>query len=518
MRLVGLVRKMKLSEHNIIFERLIFFICLLSLIFIFSCSDHKTAEARPNVLLLMSDNHYADHLGCYGDPVVKTPNIDRVAKQGIRFTNAFCAAPSCSPARAGLLTGQDIWRLEEGANLWGILPNKFIFYTDLLEKSGYFVGCQGKGWGPGSVEDSGREKNHGGKKYESFDQFLKANSSGSSWCFWFSSQDPHRPYKVGSGTISGMDINNVNVPAYLPDNEIVRNDICDYYYEIQNFDRQVGDILNSLKESGQYNNTLIVICSDNGWQMPRGLANLYDFGSKIPLIISWIDHITGGRTVADLVSLNDLAPSFLEIAKVDIPLDMTAKNLGKILFSKDSGRIDMDRKFIVTARERHALCRKNGLGYPARAIRTYDFLYINNYEPDRWPAGDPPLFGDVDAHMLHYPSPTKMHILLNRKDPDIKAFYDLAFKKRPAEELYNLKKDPYQLNNLASNDEYSEIKNNLAKQLNTYLVKTKDPRILGQTLKWEMGEYYQKVDFKPRPSEEAIEKLGLKREYNYYED
>ena len=176
-----------------------------------SCSTHKSEKDRPNILLLMSDNQYSDHLGCYGDPVVKTPNIDQMAGQGVRFTNAYCAAPSCSPARAGLLTGQDIWRLEEGANLWGILPNKFNFYTDLLKESGYFVGCQGKGWGPGSVEDSGREINHGGKKYESFDEFLAASPSGSPWCFWFSSENPHRPYEVGSGINSGMDIDQIMV-------------------------------------------------------------------------------------------------------------------------------------------------------------------------------------------------------------------------------------------------------------------------------------------------------------------
>ena len=130
-------------------------------------------KKRPNFLLLMSDNHSWNHLGCYGDPVVKTPHIDRIAEQGVKVNHAFCAAPSCTPARAGMLTGQDIWRLEEGANLWGILPSTFTVYTDLLEQAGYHVGSQGKGWGPGSVEDSGREFNHAGRPYKSFDEFLQ---------------------------------------------------------------------------------------------------------------------------------------------------------------------------------------------------------------------------------------------------------------------------------------------------------------------------------------------------------
>jgi len=493
----------------------IFFLLIASLGF--SCSDQAPLPGRPNILLLMSDNHYAYHLSCYGDQVVQTPNIDNIASLGVRFNNAFCAAPSCSPARAGLLTGQDIWRLEEGANLWGILPDKFTFYTDLLEESGYFVGSQGKGWGPGSVEDSGRKTNHGGKKYNSFETFLNANRSGGPWCFWYSSQDPHRPYDVGSGVASGMDLNKIKVPPFLPDNDITRGDIADYYYEIQNFDRQVGNILKMLEESGQAENTLIVICSDNGWQMPRGLANLYDFGTRIPLIIAWKDHISAGRLVNDFVNLNDLAPTFLELAELEIPVEMTAKSLNNILFSDLSGQIESERDFVVTARERHALCRQNGLGYPGRAIQTFDFLYIRNYEPDRWPAGDPPLFGDVDAHMLHYPSPTKMHILINREDPNIQPLFNLAFDKRLREELYDLRNDPYQMVNVADSDEYSGLKEILVERLEAYLIKTKDPRMLGEELKWEVGEYYEKVDFKPRPSQEAIEKLTLKEEYSYFE-
>ena len=312
-----------------------------------SCGNKD--KTKPNILMLMSDNQSWNHLGCYSDSVVKTPNIDEIAKQGVRFTHAFCAAPSCSPARAGILTGQDIWRLEEGANLWGILPGKFTLYTDLLEETGYFVGSQGKGWGPGSVKDSGREKNHAGQTYVSFKEFLSANTGNKPWCYWFSSSDPHRPYEVGSGAESGMNRDDVSVPPYLPDNMDVRGDICDYYYEIENFDKDVGNIIQELKNSGKHDNTIIVICSDNGWQMPRGLANLYDSGSRVPLIFfSWKGHIPGGRVVDDFVNLNDLAPTFLEISGQDIQDQMTAKSMTNLLFSDKKGRIENDRDFIIT--------------------------------------------------------------------------------------------------------------------------------------------------------------------------
>ncbi len=483
-----------------------------------SCRQRDKKPDRPNILLIMSDNQSWNHVGCYGDPVVKTPNIDRIAEQGVRFTQAYCAAPSCTPARAGMLTGQDIWRLEEGANLHGILPKKFPVYTDLLEEAGYFVGSWGKGWGPGNVKDSGREFNPAGRRYKSFSDFLKANTEHKPWTFWFSSHKPHRPYKVGSGVESGMDLSKVVVPKYLPDNDIVRSDMCDYYYDIEKFDDQVGEILTTLKKSGQWDNTLIVICSDNGWQMPRGLANLYDFGTRIPLIFSWSSHIPEGRVVDDFVNLNDLAPTFLEVADVQIPAGMTAKSLTSILYSEKSGRMEKDRDFIVTARERHALCRKNGLGYPGRAIRTYDFLYIRNYHPERWPAGDPPLYGDVDAHMLQYPCPTKLFILANKDQPAIKPFFELGFAKRPGEELYDLRNDPDQSKNVAGQKDYQVFKKELSDRMNAYLRKTEDPRVTGGRIIWDSTKYYATGDFKPHPDEEAIELLHLKKEYNYFPD
>lgn len=481
-------------------------------------SDGSSAgHARPNILICMSDNHYAEHLGCYGDSVVKTPNIDRIANRAVRFTNAYCAAPSCTPARAGFVTGQDIWRLQEGANLHGILPKKFPVYTDLLSQSDYFVGYEGKGWGPGNVPDSGRKLNPAGKKFKSFEQFLNANTDDKPWSYWLCTSDPHRPYEQGSGVASGMNLEDVFVPPYLPDCREVRSDICDYYFEIQKFDKLVGATIKKLEETDQIDNTLIVVCSDNGWQMPRGLANLYDFGSKVPLIISWKGHIQPNRVVDDFVNLNDLAPTFLELAGRKVPGSMTAKSLNNILFSNKTGRVEKDRNFVITARERHAMCRKNGVGYPGRAIRTDDYLYIRNFEPDRWPAGDPPLFGDIDAHRMHYPSPAKEYMMFYKDRPEVKPLYELGFSKRPAEELYDLTKDAYQMNNVAANAEYAEIKGQLSNTLTKYLKKTGDPRILGGEIIWDTQKYYATWDYHVRPGKEAIEKFNLKSEYNYME-
>ncbi len=486
------------------------------LLFLSSCSKmEKKEEKKPNIMILMSDNHSWNHLGCYGDKVVKTPNIDKIATKGIRFTNAFCSAPSCTPARASMLTGQDIWRLEEGANLWGIFPKKFEVYTDLLESAGYLVGYEGKGWGPGDWEASDRTRNPAGVQYNSFEEFYNEKEKGQPFMYWFSSRDPHRPFRKDGGEKAKIDLDKIEVPPYLPDCPEVRSDIADYYAEIQHFDKEVSGYIALLKEMGQLNNTIIIIASDNGWQMPRGLANLYNMGTKIPLIISMPDRYKSNRVVDDFVSLNDLAPTFLELAGIPIPQYMTAKSLLNILHSEKSGQVEPERDFFVTARERHAYVRKNGAGYGGRAIQTKEFLYIRNYDSDNWPAGDPPLFGDVDAHMLQYPCATKMYLLENRENAEIKPLFDMAFALRPEEELFDLKKDPQQLINVAEVPEYQQNKLELSDRLNAYLTKTKDPRMTGEAMKWMDAEYFAEKDKTPQPGEKAIEALGLEEEYVY---
>lgn len=495
---------------------------LASITFIFlavlGCTNQKEPQKqkiKPNILILMSDNQSWNHLGCYGDRVIKTPVIDELAKNGVRFTNAYCSAPSCAPARAAMLTGQDFFRLEEAANLWGTFPKKYKVYTQLLMENGYLVGSEGKGWGPGNYEAGGWEHNPAGKQYNSFEEFYNEKERNQPFCYWFSSRDPHRPYKTEGWKDFGDEIQYINVPPYLPDVPDVKKDIGDYYAEIQNFDRDVGAYIQLLKEYGELQNTLIVVCSDNGWQMPRGLANCYDFGTRIPLVVYMPSRYGGSRVVDDFVSLNDFAPTFLELAGIPVPKEMNAKSFLDIMQSDQEGLIDETRNFIVTGRERHAFVRQNGKGYGMRAIRTNDFLYIRNYDYEQWPAGDPPLFGDVDAHMLHYPSLTKMYILKNKENKDVKRFFELGFEKRQEEELYDLKNDPYQMNNVAGLNEYREKKDKLSTQLTDYLISNGDPRETGMEMKWIGATYYAEKDKYPRPSEEAQKVLNLKEEYSY---
>lgn len=476
-----------------------------------SCSPEKKAQ-RPNILMIMSDNQSWNHVGSYGDKTVRTPNMDLIAKQGVRFTNAFCSSPSCTPARAAMLTGQDIWRLEDGANLWGVLPVKYKVYPDLLEESGYAIGFQGKGWGPGSFEANKRPRNPAGNEFKSFAEFLKNKAEGP-WCYWVSSHEPHRPYVVGSGSKAGIDPAKVTVPGYLPDHPEVRKDIADYYAAVEMFDRELGTVLDELKKSGQLENTVIVVCSDNGWQMPRGLANLYDFGTHVPLIISWPGKFKQNVVADNLVTLNDLAPTFLQLGNVPVPADMTGKSLLPIV--EEGKKEEKQRDYVVLGRERHAFVRQHGLGYPGRAIRTKDYLYIKNYEPARWPAGDPPLYGDIDPYMLNYPGPAKFYMIANKNTPAVKPLFELGFGKRPAEELFDVKKDPDQLHNLAADPALAKVKAELAAQMNAYLVQSKDPRTLNGKLIWDSTPYFSEIDKTPRPSADAQKQFKLDSVYNY---
>ena len=495
---------------NISYRTPLYGLAFILLILAFRRPEDK--GRRPNILLMMSDNQSWNHLGCYGDKVVRTPNIDKIARDGVRFTNAYCNAPSCTPARAALLTGRDIWTLEEGANLWSTLPAKFAVYPDLLEKAGYTIGYDGKGWGPGNFQASGRNRNPAGIKYKDFNEFMANKSDAEPWIFWFNSREPHRPYEEGSGEKAGINPDRIKVPAYLPDTKEVRADIADYYAAIETFDRQVGEVMKQLEKSGELENTIVIVCSDNGWQMPRGLANLYDFGTRVPLIISWPQQFRKSVVIDNLVTLKDLAPTFLKLANTATPSYMTGKNLLPFL---EKNTKEKPRDFIVFGRERHAFVRQYGLGYPGRAIRTKDFLYIRNYEPARWPAGDPPLYGDVDPNMLQYPGATKFYMLKNKKKPA--SMFSLAFAKRPSEELFDIKNDPDQLKNLAQVPKYKGLKDSLAAKMLRYLKETKDPRVTGGRIIWDTAPYFAEADKTPRPSKEAQRMLGLDSIYNYLE-
>lgn len=450
------------------------------------------ADSRPNILFCIADDWGWPDAGAYGEAAVRTPAFDRVAREGAVFTNAFVTSPSCTPSRNSILTGQWHWRLGAGANLWSSLAPNHPVYPLLVEAAGYRIGSWSKSWGPGDWRALGRTRHPvGDEASRGFAAFLAGQPPGQPFCFWLGSHDPHRPYAAGSGAAAGIDPARVRVPADLPDCETVRSDLADYLFEVQRFDIDVGAALAALDASGEADHTIVVITGDHGMPFPRHKCHLYDSGTHVPLAIRWPGVIAPGRTVTDFVSLADLAPTFLEAAGLPVPAVMTGRSLLSVLRAAESGRIDPTRDHVITGRERHTPAQEapSMAGYPMRAIRTDEWLYIRNFEPDRWPSGCPDgstqgwQFADCDD------SPTKRLVLNDREKPAMRPFFDLAFAKRPAEELFDLRTDPGQVHNRATDPAHAEVKAALGGRLTAELLATNDPRVLGRGSDLESHHY-----------------------------
>lgn len=465
------------------------FVALILILRLTSALHSAEAPAqRPNIVILMADNWAWPHAGACGDRAVKTPTFDRLAREGMLFRNAFCLAPSCAPARAAFLTGQTIHRLEDAANLHGRFSARFPVFTEALERADYFVGYSGKGWGPGNVKESGRTRNPAGTKFDNVAAFLNERPEDKPFCYWFSSRHPHIPWQDGAEQKGAMKLEDVCVPAYLPDDPVVRDNIRDYLCEVQLFDQECAALLAELGEKQQLDNTLIVMTGDNGWQMPHGLAHVYDAGTRIPLAISWPGQIAGGKISEAFVNFDDFAPTFLDLAGLKPFAECTGRSLLPILKSQPE---PSERDAVFLSRERHANVRRGDRSYPVRAIRTREFLYVRNFEPDLWPAGDPDVyfavgdFGDVDFTF------TKQHLLEHRDRPDRKRFFEINFGKRPAEELYDLGVDPDQTVNVATDQFYAGVKASLAKRLTEWMRRTSDPRADNpHDDRWDKAPYF----------------------------
>jgi len=464
-------------------------------------------DDRPNILLVMADDWVWPYAGAYGDSFAATPYFDRIAREGVLFTHAFCAAPSCTPSRLSILTGQYPHRLNEGADHMVKFPKSYDVYPEMLERAGYYVGKYKKGASFGSMQGTDWEHDPAGEDYKSFAVFLDQNLQGKPFCFWYGSSQPHRPYHMAAAINKDLfiqRINRIKVPDYLPDCQEVRLDMLDYAFAIESFDRDLHTAIYMLEVRNLLDNTIIIVTSDNGMPFPRGKGNCYDAGMRMPLAIMWPNHIAGGRICDEMIHLSDLAPTILEAAGLSPTADMTGLSFYHLLMdslssreegSTRDGRTEMDsshrtRDAVFLERERHNVGRGGDanatgmLSYPIRAVRTKDFLYLVNLRPDLWPACDPPDFKDVD------PSPTKEQILKYRNAPDSLAYYfELSFGKRPREELYDVHSDPYQIHNLATDPEYRRIKKKLWERLRRWMVETKDPRANGEDNRWDTYEW-----------------------------
>jgi uncharacterized sulfatase len=343
-----------------------------------------------------------------------------------------------------------------------------------------------------------------------FEAFLNDRKPGQPFCYWFGPTNTHRKWTKGSGKdlweLNPDDLKG-KMPAFLPDVHEIRQDMCDYLGEVLALDRMLGLFLEKLDAMGERENTLFVVSGDHGIPgFPRGKCNLYNFGTEVALFAQWPKRAPGGRVVDDFVNLMDLAPTFLEAAGEPVPECMTGRSILPLLLSEKEGQIDPARDHVITGRERHvAKAREGNLPYPQRAIRTKDFLYIRNFEPDRWPMGTPTnigdpqnepsyeelehntftAYGDLDA------SPTKAWMVKHRHEPQWEKHWQLGFEKRPKEELYDLRKDRDYMNNVAGDPAYEKTRAKLSQRLMKTLKETEDPRVQGD------GKTFERPPFVP---------------------
>jgi N-sulfoglucosamine sulfohydrolase len=452
---------------------------------------------RPNILLCLADDISYPHMGAYGTSWVKTPAFDRVAREGLLFTNCYTPNAKCAPSRSCLLTGRNSWQLGAAANHWPDFPVEFGVYTEVLADNGYFVGYTGKGWAPGTARNrDGGPRPLTGQAFNekttapptahisnndyaaNFEAFLDARPAGAPFCFWYGSTEPHRAYAYGAGIKAGdKEPGSIDrVPAFWPDSDSVRADMLDYAFEIGYFDLHLQRMLEVLERRGELANTLVVVTADNGMPFPRAKGQVYEYSVHLPLAIMWPQGIgQAGRTVPDLVSFIDFAPTFLSLAGVDAAASgmapMAGLDMSGLLLSGEP----MPRDHLLFGKERHDVGRPADAGYPIRAILQEGYLYIRNYEPGRWPSGNP-----ETGYLNCDGGATKTVILNDRRTKGQSRHWDLNFGLRPAEELYYLPGDPDCVENLAGLEGSAGRMIRLREQMEAELRAQGDPRMEGK--------------------------------------
>lgn len=483
----------------------------------------KTSK-RPNILFCIADDASREHMQAYGlTDWVKTPGFDRIAREGLLFMNAYTPNAKCSPSRAAILTGRNPWQLEEAGNHNPFFPSKYTSVVEALSVNGYKVGFTGKGWSPGNPgQVNGKMRQLTGPSYNkiktqvparsmsttdytaNFEAFLNERREEEPFFFWYGGFEPHRPYEYGSGVAKGgkntSDID--RVPDYWIDNEPVRNDMLDYGLEVEYFDRHLSQMIQLLEKRGELENTIIVVTSDNGMPFPRVKGHVYEAANHLPLAVMWKGHILyPGRKIEDYISFIDLAPTFLELAGVTSKTSSMQPIEGRsfvdiIRSEQNKNLIDSRRDHVLVGRERTDAGRPHNQGYPVRGIVKNGYVYTKNYEPERWPSGNPETgFMDIDN------GPTKSELLKAHEDGKHSRLWKLSFDKRPAEELYHLKTDTFCVTNLAADKNYAPILSQMRKQMEAELIKQQDPRILGH------GEVFDAYPFAKPDAQDYYERF-----------
>lgn len=503
----------------------------LALFTLFGCKEELPEKKPLNILFAISDDQSFAHTSFAGSKFVNTPAFDKIASEGVYFSNCYAGSPGCAPSRSTIVTGRYHWQNEQSGQHASSWMKKHVPFVDLLKKNGYATGLTGKGVAPFKyAEDENhplwRKTNAAGEihskvsyegdssederfanginsinYFENFKHFMENVREDKPFFFWFGASEPHRRYEKDSWKRTDKKLADVEVPGFLPDNDLIRGDLLDYAVEIEWFDLHLHRMLEYLESIGELENTVVIVTADNGKPFPRAKANGYEYGVHVPLAIRYPKMFPGNRKVDDLVSFANLAPTILELTETSSEgmLPISGKSILKTLTSIKEGKVDEINKYVFSGRERHSSSRYLNWGYPQRIIRGNDYLYIWNVKPDRWPAGAPlqydryneaellPLYG-VNENGKYIPDasftdiddcPSKTFLIENYDNEKIRPYFDLAHGKRPEFELFNVKEDPFCLKNLAGVKAFNTVETELKTALMNELTVSNDPRVVG---------------------------------------
>ena len=437
-------------------------VILAALLFPTLTSAHAAGgPKRPDVVLIIADDMAWDDYGAFGNPKVKTPNLDKLAREGMRFDRAFVTASSCSPSRSSLITGRYPHNTDAEELHWPLPPEQVTF-VERLKASGYWAAAAGK-WHLGNAAkarfDLVREANPAGFQLATRKDAkgrMTAEGSGSvqggcdQWVpvlrdrpkdkpffLWLAALDPHRDYEPGAIPEPHRP-EDVVVPPYLPDVPEVRKDLALYYDEIGRLDHHVGELMAELDRQGIAGDTLVLFLSDNGRPFPRCKTTLYDSGIRTPMIARWPGHIGPGGRCSSLVSTIDIAPTLLRLAGIEPGPTFQGKDIS-VLFNDPTAKV---RDRIFAERNWHDYASHG------RAVRSGRFKYIRNDDNGR------PLTPPADAVR----SPTFLAMRRLRDEGKLTPLQGSCFvKPRPAEELYDMDVDPHETVNLAGDPKFSEV-------------------------------------------------------------
>ncbi|SOE19716.1 uncharacterized sulfatase [Spirosomataceae bacterium TFI 002] len=494
----------------------------LAAIFVLFFSFQKKKDKRPNILFAISDDQSWLHTSMAGSSFVNTPAFDKVANEGIYFTNCYAGSPGCAPSRSALVTGRHQWQNEQAGQHASSWLKKYVPYIDELEANGYQTGRTGKGVGPfryakNDSESEWRNSDAGGIEHSNiqytkdndprtasgigkvnyfanFQYFMENVRGEKPFFFWYGGTEPHRVYEKDSWKRTNKQLKDVTVPDFLPDNEVVRGDLLDYAVEIEWFDTHLGKMLQYLEEIGELENTIVIVTADNGKPFPRAKANAYEYGIHVPLAIRYPKDFGQNRVVNDMVGFTDFAPTILELtqSKPQQMMPISGRSFVDILKQNKNAT---KNQFVFSGRERHSSSRFENWGYPQRAVRGGDYLLVWNMKPERWPSGSPQKLGENGDLFPKYglndkgefiadgaftdidDCPTKSYLIEHHEDEPY--FFNLSMAKRPEFEMYNVENDPSCLNNLSNDKSTSQQFTLLKTALIDELNKSNDPRVVG---------------------------------------